>query len=144
MGARACAVEDKGPLIAAAASIMLACRGRVNAVERAPDPPWPVGRCSGLRLSAVGRDLLGLNRLARGGIVGCVWLTLGGFLATLDDVSDDVAPPCDAVCPSSPESSRVNKNPALSTESACAVVVMLVHLDGEGAVSGTDIGFLVS
>jgi len=33
--------------------------------------------CSGLHLSAVGRDLIGLNRLTLAGIIGCVWLTLG-------------------------------------------------------------------
>jgi len=42
-------------------------------------------KCSGLHLSAVGRDLIGLNRLTLAGIIGCVWLTLGGLLATLDD-----------------------------------------------------------
>ncbi len=33
--------------------------------------------CSGLHLSAVGRDLIGLNRLTLAGIIGCVWLTFG-------------------------------------------------------------------
>ena len=33
--------------------------------------------CSGLHLSAVGRDLIDLNRLTLAGTIGCVWLTLG-------------------------------------------------------------------
>ncbi len=37
--------------------------------------------CCGLHLSAVGRDLIGLNRLTLAGIIGCVWLTLGDFWA---------------------------------------------------------------
>ncbi len=41
--------------------------------------------CSGLHLSAVGRDLIGLNWLTLAGIIRCVWLTLGGFLAAFDD-----------------------------------------------------------
>jgi len=41
--------------------------------------------CSGLHLSAVGRDLIGLTWLTLDGIIGGLWLTLGGFLATFDD-----------------------------------------------------------
>jgi len=37
--------------------------------------------CSGLHSSAVGRDLIGLNRLTLAGIIGCVRLTFGGLLA---------------------------------------------------------------
>ena len=43
----------------------------------------PGSRCSGLHSSAVGRDLIGLNRLTLGGIIGCVWLTLGNFGRTI-------------------------------------------------------------
>jgi len=42
-----------------------------------------IGKCSGLHLSAVGRDLIGLNRLTLAGIIGCVWLTLGDFGRTI-------------------------------------------------------------
>ena len=83
--------------------------------------------------------------MARRTIEAVFQRTFVRFLATVDDdVSSNVAPPCDAVCLSGPESSGVNKKPALSTEGACAAAVMLVHLNGGGAVSGTDIGFLLS
>ncbi len=44
-----------------------------------------------MHLSAVGRDLIGLNRFTLAGIIGGVWLTLGGFLATFGEARDVVA-----------------------------------------------------
>ena len=41
--------------------------------------------CSGLHLSAVGRDLIDLNRLTLAGTIGCVWLTLGDPERTIGD-----------------------------------------------------------
>ena len=62
--------------------------GLTLAVVAVLGPPAERSKCSGLHSSAEWLALIGLIRLTLAGIIGRVWLTLCGFLATLDTAGE--------------------------------------------------------